>query len=533
MSDPATQAMLEAMARQRVAAAAPAPSLLGPGCHGCFPCEESPGCVWAGGRLLVEMSVPLAAPESGIWDSSFWDSDAQWVELNFVDVTPWAREVQISRGRRPYSDRFETGTASLRFDNRDGRFSPWNRHGPYAGAGRSTIAPGLPVAVWWSHPTDPAGDPQDLEQPWIVRPLFFGLLESLDEYWPETEAGRTDAEVQMTLVDTLQDLAAYGVPPVDPAADYGELSGARIERLALFAGWRWETAIDPGTEPLLASLRGASAMELIQRAAEAEGGVVYAGPDGTLVFRDSLHPPELPQAVFTDDCSDNAQWADPGSHWDEAPWNENPGWDNEGTAAYTLPVVPYTDLVVACDDTVLVNTVLISNGEGRIVYLRPPGSDQLPSPPMAPSGWEHDEWDLAVWDPTSAGAREAGPNDPAGFQISDPTSISVHGERSYVRTDLEYANPWHGRDLAQTVLARRAWATTRIGAVSLDSTTDPLVAPTIAGVDLLSRVFVVRTFAQDRLIVEVEVEQIEHSLLPERWTCTFSTADVRRLDPGG
>lgn len=65
-------------------------------------------------------------------------------EEAFVDVSRWAREVQVSRG----ADRitapvitYDAGTASVVLDNRDRRFDPTNLGGPYVVAGRSQVAP--------------------------------------------------------------------------------------------------------------------------------------------------------------------------------------------------------------------------------------------------------------------------------------------------------------------------------------------------------------------------------------------------------
>ena len=50
---------------------------------------------------------------------------------SWQDVTAWVSEWDFERGRGHELDRFETGTARVRLDNRDRRFEPLYAAGPY------------------------------------------------------------------------------------------------------------------------------------------------------------------------------------------------------------------------------------------------------------------------------------------------------------------------------------------------------------------------------------------------------------------
>ena len=78
-----------------------------------------------------------------------------------VDVTQWCCTFNPKMGRQHELDRVEAGTVTLRFDNRDGRFSPWNTNSytwNLVGSGTTTTSPltinaPLTITATWSGTT--------------------------------------------------------------------------------------------------------------------------------------------------------------------------------------------------------------------------------------------------------------------------------------------------------------------------------------------------------------------------------------------
>lgn len=301
--------------------------------------DADAGTPFAGGRLAVLVAFPTPDTGVALWDVATWDAGDLFAGLTgWVDVSCWTRSVDVTRGRSPYVDTYDAGVGRIVLDNRDGRFSPWNRGGPYAVGGVSTIAPGLPVAVWFATVDDAdrwdAADPWDTADPWDGTltwwPLCAGVVESWGESWP----GVVDDEVAVEFADPFRDLAAVEWNP-GPLADAGQVAGDRIAQLLDRAGCRWPTRIDPGVAALEASTYAGTALDLVRLAALSDGGAFYALGDGTLAFDDANRPARPVVATLTD-CS--------------------------------APGIPYVDPgpVVACDDYGLTNDVIVSNGAGLV-----------------------------------------------------------------------------------------------------------------------------------------------------------------------
>lgn len=74
---------------------------------------------------------------------------------NWDDVTAYVMELSTSRGRQQELQRFESGTLTVKLDNRDGRFNPWNTVGAY---GSGAVRVGCPIRVRISaEKSDPTG----------------------------------------------------------------------------------------------------------------------------------------------------------------------------------------------------------------------------------------------------------------------------------------------------------------------------------------------------------------------------------------
>jgi hypothetical protein len=268
------------------------------------------GAPFAGGHLCVRFGLP-GIDTGDLWDTAVWDTGT-WVGLTgWVDATCDVREVVTDRGKTVYGERFEAGVARITLANRSGVWSPWWRTGPYSVNGRTTLVPGVPVAVWWQAPTaaeryDDATDPYDtadpydgVRGPWVA--VFAGVVEAWVADWPEG-----DARMIVTASDPFRDLAAVQLDVVDPPTHAGELAGARVARLADLAAFRWPVALDAGTATLTGDPAGTTPLDIMHIAAESDGGYVWCDATGTLRFDDANAPPGPVVATFTDDCADTA-----------------------------------------------------------------------------------------------------------------------------------------------------------------------------------------------------------------------------------
>jgi hypothetical protein len=82
-------------------------------------------------QIFMELGFPvnpftLDDAVLGVLDEDFLDGT-----LIGDDVSPYAQEVSISRGRSDQLQNFNAGTCSVRLLNRDRRFDPINESSPY------------------------------------------------------------------------------------------------------------------------------------------------------------------------------------------------------------------------------------------------------------------------------------------------------------------------------------------------------------------------------------------------------------------
>jgi hypothetical protein len=411
------------------------------------------GAPFAGGWLCVRFGLP-AIDTADLWDTAVWD-DGTWVGLTgWVDATCDVRTVAIDRGKTLYGERFEAGVCRLELENPAGAWTPWNRGSPYSVNGRTSLVPGVPVAVWWATPEgtrwDEAGpwdDPDTWDgtrSAWIA--LFAGVAESWVEDWPDGVA-----RMVVTAADPFRDLAAVDLAPVDPPAHAGELPGVRIARLADTAGFRWPTLIDPGVATLTADAAGTTVLDIMHTAAESDGGYVWCDAAGRLRFDDANHPAGELLATFTDQC------------------------DTDGLA-YILP-----GPAVSVDDQYLANRIVLD---------------------------------------TDAGTTSS---------VEDLDAVTVHGLRVLRRT-LAYQSSAHGDALAARLLADRKDALLRVGTLTVDSRADRRTPTIVAPLELRDRIRILRT-TQDTLDIVCDVEAIAHTLTPDAWVTSITTAPATSRAP--
>lgn len=108
----------------------------------------------------------------------------------FVDISPYALEFHIRRGKQRTLGRFETGTMDLTLLNNDRRFDPSNTAGPYA----ATLVPYRLIRLGF-----------------VVNGQTHWQYTGFVERWPITYRGHTFSEVQITCVDALAALENNGI----------------------------------------------------------------------------------------------------------------------------------------------------------------------------------------------------------------------------------------------------------------------------------------------------------------------------------
>jgi hypothetical protein len=224
------------------------------------------------------------------------------------DISPYFRSGDTHRGAQRELQRVEAGTASLTLNNRDGRFTPFNIASPYY----PNVLPMRRIrirAVWDNN----------------TYPVYYGFVEG----WPVT-FNDTDTTTQVSLVDGFKILSLAFVSGDFPQQG----SGARVQAILEIVGWLTaETDIDVGTVTVPAvTLDNVSALEHIQQIEHAEAGRFFIGRDGKAVFKDRT-------AQVNPDFTDRT-------------------WADDGTG------MSYRDVVIVCDDELILNDVHLTRDGG-------------------------------------------------------------------------------------------------------------------------------------------------------------------------
>jgi len=168
-------------------------------------------------------------------------------------------------------------------NNSDGRFHPLNLDGPYAAGGVTQVRPMLPVrlrgtydGVWWD--------------------LWRGYTDGVDITYPSP----TFSQATFTCTDAQKVFGSKNHAAVVPVGE-GELSGARIHRIADSASWpAKDRRIDVGKSTLQATDLSGSPWDHMLLVQDTEIGEVYIDPAGKLVFKDR-------HAILTETLSTTAQ----------------------------------------------------------------------------------------------------------------------------------------------------------------------------------------------------------------------------------
>jgi hypothetical protein len=205
-----------------------------------------------------------------------------------IDVSQWAQNVSINRGRSDELAQFQTGSCAIQLWNQDRRFDPINTSSPYYSAtlGATSLTPKRKVQIKSKGISIFTGKIQDIDIGYDFNNSF----------------------VTITASDNFVELASAVVqsaftPPI-------ESSGTRVTRILDLPEVvsSITRSIDTGTQSLGAFPVdiGTTALGYIQACAEAESGNFFIEGDGTLRFTQRIAAafPEGIVATFSDTGTD-------------------------------------------------------------------------------------------------------------------------------------------------------------------------------------------------------------------------------------
>jgi hypothetical protein len=295
------------------------------------------------GRVMVEIGFttdPLVNggtylswddPVRGRWDTGLWSPDQVW-----TDVTPWLDTTGGSipavwqRGATRVEGpviRYEAGTATIRLLNTDGRFHPLNLTGPYVSAGVTQVRPMVPVRIRGSY-----------------GGITYDLWRGFADGWDVTNPSPEYSQATVTCTDAQKVFGSKSRTALAFPVGTGELSGARVARIADSAGWPVpDRLIDGGQSTLQGTLLDGDPWSELLLVQDTEIGEVYIDGAGRLVFKDR-------HAILTEPLSTTAQAI---------------------FGRFGLPgEVPYVSLQPAYDDADLRNVVRIARAGGVLQEAR-------------------------------------------------------------------------------------------------------------------------------------------------------------------
>lgn len=211
---------------------------------------------------------------------SVLDTNLLGVGEVLVDVSDRVVSLSVQRGRRDAIEPTRAGQASVTLRNLDGELDPLNT--------ASTLYPGVEPARSLNIYAD------DIQ-------VFAGVVDDIDLAFDPSG----DAVVQVQCSDRLSNLALAEFPPAGLAVGE-EDSGQRVsDVLASNSGfWTQGTDIATGDSTLAAGTATGNVTEYLNTVARSEGGVIFVGRDGDLVFRNRLFAVTATPVVLSDDGSD-------------------------------------------------------------------------------------------------------------------------------------------------------------------------------------------------------------------------------------
>lgn len=509
--------------------------------------DATSGAWWERGKLAVMFGLPEQTGAS-TWDAAKWDVDPWGGEVGWVDVTCWARGVNLTRGRSSELESFNVATCSVELWNEEQRFSPWNLRGPYMGPTYSNLRPGMPVAIALGTTIDLYDTPGGWD----------GFT-----YWDPVYPPTTVGHVNVTM-------ATAGQIMFSLVAGYGS-HDVWVSRDGVTVFYDTMTNTDPDFPPVLiwevdfpgTYVVGAAWVENFA-GQSAEGPPTYLGMkvtpdtwDGTIVWhwffvgtvesiRDDWPGTVDQRAVFNmiDTMADLATVTlaplEVPAHagdttgeridrvLDMAEWR----WTRD------LAIGATSVRATALGKLAIDEVRLTADTEGGAVWADKSGAlvfNDLNFHPPEP-GYRfsddcsrgHPYYDAVMATDTDLLVNVAlvGAEGDTPSMARNAESVRVHGIYDYSRLDLINESTNQAQRLADTLVERRAFLTTRVDGFSVDTRTDPGLFDTLVRLELRDVITLERAIPNPvrTMTFRLMVEGIQHNITPDVWQATFTTS---------
>lgn len=197
---------------------------------------------------------------------------------NFYDVTSYVKSITINRGKSRQLDRYSSGQASVVFVNQDRAFDPTFTSSPLYGE----IVPKRKIRIWVDNTL-----------------AFVGIVDDWDLSYQVSGQSVAVANASDALV-----LLANRT--LTPDTSTPELSGARVTAVLndpLVSFPLSEREIDTGVNQMGADIipENTNALTYLQNIETSEGGNLFIGSNGNLIFREKNSLGSLTTIKFADD----------------------------------------------------------------------------------------------------------------------------------------------------------------------------------------------------------------------------------------
>ena len=244
-------------------------------------------------ELGFEVNVfTLDSAEDGVLDTDYLGGT-----LVGDDVSQYAQEVSISRGRSDQLQNFNAGTCSVRLLNRDRRFDPINEDSPYWNSvtGKSGVTPRRKVTIL-------SGGVK----------LFTGRITDIDVSYEPNNPNATSENSYVTITAADDFVLLANTFTEDAITPTEELSGTRVSAILDLPEVNYPATrnIDDGT----ATLGGGATFEIasntnvlsyLQQVGASEQGFFYVAANGDLTFTDRITASFVTASAYFSDTGSN------------------------------------------------------------------------------------------------------------------------------------------------------------------------------------------------------------------------------------
>jgi hypothetical protein len=257
--------------------------------------------------LTVEAALSAATGSYGAWDSGIWDTSTWGPDVVWTDVSGYARQASTNRSFGRDVMTWESGSARVVLDNRDGRFSPANLSGPYVTSGVTQVRPWRPLRIRATYGS-------------TTYDVYNGYALAWEESYQVQRTGKGDSITTVPCTDELARLAGFdGLE--QPAVGGEESAGRRIHRVLDNAGHTGTRSVDEGRNSMQATTLAQNAVTELKLTTDSEGGALFVDGDGTVTFENQFALIENSrsnsiQATFGDGGGSELPYAEIEVHYD-------------------------------------------------------------------------------------------------------------------------------------------------------------------------------------------------------------------------